>query len=209
MLRRVLAGAGLAAIVLAVSWTAMAVSAPPSTGGLDVCDLPSPSSLASVNISSKGVCIPANLPTRTIPTPAGSIRLVTHRGEWGSALRTPAHALTVNVTRIQAPGAVLSTYSAQIRQQILVPGSKQISLGSVASILGSTSSCNNPGTDDCTIIQLQAIVHGNYELAIVLADFPKGQSTSPSASDNPEDRRQEMKLFPAVIALARAVAAKF
>jgi hypothetical protein len=130
----------------------------------------------------------------------------TFSASWGKPSRsgTPSHEVTVTVARVKASAAAIAYGLKKLRLEILGNGAP-VSVGSVASIDGKTSSCVNPPTEDCTVSLLEAIVKKNYEINVVLSDAPTGGEAEGSSGDEPEDIKQEEADRPPMIAIAHTV----
>jgi hypothetical protein len=113
----------------------------------------------------------------------------------------------VTVTRVTGSGPALAQGRRKLRSQVIEEG-VPVKVGSVGSWHGDTSSCSNPGTDDCTTAVLSAIVK-NYLIGVVLANpaLPTGlPEPAPGQEDVTQDLAQEETDKAPMVAIAQTVA---
>jgi len=168
----------------------------------DVCALPTGSQLTAAHVG--GACT-RKRSTRSEHTPLGALTQEAFIGQWGQRTGEPIHSLTVSVTRIRGGSAVLAAARSKLRLQIISEGAP-VAVGSVASWHGSTSSCVNPPTDDCTGVQVTAIVK-HFVITVLLFDYPTGGNAEQSGDDGEDLAQEEADKVPAV-AIARTVASR-
>jgi hypothetical protein len=200
-----LAATALAATALAASGAAparplAAVSGRAFAGHL--CRIVTAAELAAAHVTAS--CNGDKRFSRSTKTPLGSVTTETFSASWGKPSRSgPSHEVTVTVTRVKASAAAIAYGLKKLRLEILGNGAL-VSVGSVASIDGKTSSCVNPPTEDCTDSLLEAIVK-KYSLNVFLSNAPTGGEAEGSSGDDPEDIKQEEADRPPMIAIAHTV----
>jgi hypothetical protein len=167
----------------------------------NVCKLPTGSEIGAAHVT--GGCA-RKRSTHTFPTPLGSLTEEAFFGYWGAHSGEPLHSLTVSVTRVRGSAAALAAGRSKLRLQIIGEGAP-VGIGSVSSWHGSTSSCVNPPTDDCTEVQVSAIVK-NFVVTVLLSDYPTGGIPEPAGGDEPEDLMQEEADRAPAVAIAQTVA---
>lgn len=192
------------AVVALVATVAVATAIAPATALArftgHVCGLPTGSELGAAHVG--GGCT-LKRQRRTVATPLGAFTQEAFIGRFGARTGEPIHSMTVSVTRFRGGAAVLAAGRSRLRLQVISEGAP-VAVGSVASWHGATSSCVNPPTDDCTRVQVTALVK-SFVVTVLLFDYPAGGSAE-LTGDEPEDLAQEEADRTPAVAIAQTVA---
>jgi hypothetical protein len=167
----------------------------------NLCLLPTAAELAAAHIS--GPCTRRHPAGHTSHTPLGSLRTTGFGALWGTTSLERTHALSITVTKLSGSAAAVGAARSKLGSQILGEGAP-IGIGFRSEWHGSTGSCENPPTDDCTTTQITAFAKSSL-IVMTLLDYPTSGSAA-QGEDDPEDLAQEEADKPAAVAIAKAVA---
>jgi hypothetical protein len=170
--------------------------------GGNLCKVPTAGELAAGHVTAS--CTKVKSTRASSATPLGRLKTEFFNSYWGTGVTGPSHGLAIQLGHISGSAAVVSFARKRLGKDILKNGAP-VGIGSVSSWHGSTSSCENPPTGDCTTITLEALVK-NYELIVVFHDFPLTGVEELSPEDDAADLAQEETEKAPALAIAKTLA---
>jgi hypothetical protein len=167
----------------------------------NLCSVVTAGELAAAHIS--GRCTSSKIGRHTSHTPLGALKTQGFTAHWGTMSLERTHALFITVTKLGGSAAAVGAARSKLGNQILGEGAP-IGVGFRSEWHGSTGSCENPPTDDCTTTQITAFAKSSL-IVMTLLDYPTSGSAA-QGEDDPEDLAQEEADKPAAVAIAKAIA---
>jgi hypothetical protein len=170
---------------------------------------------ASGTLKLEGSCKETHGHPKVIHTPFGSYTSTFYTARWLEEHPTielvPHHTLSVGVAHItSSSSAVISFFQKKERAKVLENGVLVAnSKGVLATWAGSTSSCKNPPTGDCTTNEFES-TKGNWGVVLTSTGAPP---TGPevekdeSNGDEPEDLQQEEEVKGGTVGVGLAITA--